>query len=91
MGQLHHLLLQFAAPGIGVGKALADNHQPSNAPMEAIPENRQDTIPTQGNDGQLGGLRQVGHLGKGFLSQDFLDLGMDQVNFSGIAIALQHF
>ena len=82
-GQAHQFGLQFGAPVVGVGKPLADHHQPLNAMRDAVLNRGHHPVPAQGDDRQVGDLRQVGHFGIGLIPQDFRHLGMHQVNAPG--------
>ena len=89
-GEAHQFRLQFGAPGVGVGKPLADHHQPFNAVLRALDGRGHHPLPAQGNDRQVRDLRQVGHPGIGLVPHNVRHLGVHQVNAPGIAVAEQH-
>ncbi len=89
-GQSHQFGLEFGAPGVGVGKPLADHHQPLDAMPGTLPGGVHHPLPAQGDYRQVRDLRQVGHPGVGLVSHNLRHLGVHQVNAPGIAVAQQH-
>ena len=67
-GQSHQFSLEFGAPGVGVGKPLADHHQPFDAVLHTFRGRGPHPLPAQGDDRQVRDLRQVGHPGVGLVA-----------------------